>query len=153
MTEPTELQRIVGDLSPEVTEEQLTVAMDRVEAAKEFIREIETTLKGAIKEWVERHGKPVVIGPKKWCVVDKKKEKDRNVHKTAMAVLELSGGDFQQFGDLLSSNAFKPGALKKFLASVGQPEKFEELFEVTIEKDLEGKAIKEVKMIDERFTR
>lgn len=147
-----ETEMMVLSLSPEVTIEQIAAALNRVEALKDFVRELDGHLKDAMKQWIEANGQDIEIGTKRWYLAPEKKVKERDPAQTCQTLLEVTGGDFGRMGECLSANAFKPGAIRKLLAELGQGEKFAELFDVQIGTKLaEGKPVKQLQVVDTRF--
>lgn len=108
-------------------------------------RELQRELKDRMKPWIESNG-PVVIGDVRYVLVNKKTEKVRSLRSAIENLYTATGGDFDAFVDCLSMNAIKPGAAKKVLGS-----EFENVFEVIVETDVEGKPVKQVAALNDRF--
>lgn len=105
----------------------------------------------ALKPWIEANGE-IIIGEDKWFVGPNKKEKDRDVGATFDCLHDLAGSDHAAFVSLLSTNAFKPGAVKRFLKDKSVPDMYEVLFDVTVEMDVQTKRPKKtVQRINEQF--
>lgn len=106
------------------------------------------TLKARMLLWILANKRDITIGTKRYYAGTRKENKCRNRTATIDEILKAAGGDMSVVADMLCSDPFKAGELKKLLA----PEVWSECFEV-VEKTklLDGKPTKEVLEVDERF--
>lgn len=136
-------------LSTESPAEQVVNLILARDAAKERLREACAGVDAFLKEWLEANGE-LELGDKRFFVGTETKKKDRDVARTYQCLRELSKP--VELVGLLSTSAFKPGAVEKFLAEKGVPDMFGELFDVTVETDLKtGKPLKKVREVNQRF--
>lgn len=151
MTEQTELQALSGEvvaIHDEVEAGQVAAIIDKMDAYKRRIKEIDATLKEALIDWINANGE-LTLGTKRYYVGSTKKTKPVDRIKLTIALIEAVQGDFDSFDEMLSANAFKPGACKKLLG-----DEWGNHFEETIVEDVKtGKPKKDVKVIDERFVK
>jgi len=147
-TELQELNSMAIAINDESSAAQVCEAIDRIDAVKRRIKEIEVTFKDALIEWINLNG-DIEIGTKRYYVGTTKKVKPRDMIRLCEAAITAAEGDFETFADSLSANAFKPGACKKLLG-----DQWGQHFEETIDEDIKtGKPKKTVQVIDERFVK
>jgi hypothetical protein len=132
---------------PDLPMDQVLDVMNAVEVFQHQAREIKQQLEQRLKDWILEHGE-IEIGDKRYYVGVHRKSKPAIPLPELVAVLmDVTGGDFDRFCQLLAANAFKPGECKKALG-----ERFDEVFETTTETDVEtGKPKQSVKMFDKKF--
>jgi hypothetical protein len=95
---------------------------------------------------------PQKIGEMSYWPGADKEYKSRDLVKTTNAVIEACGGDWQRFTDCLSSNAFKPGAVRDLLTEAGIPDQFDVLFETVERWDVrDGKRAPKLQSLNEAF--
>ncbi len=145
--EETQLAICAIDPENKLQHDHIALTLTKLEGYIAQAQDLKRQLKDAMKPWIEANG-PVVIGDVRWVLVNKKTEKVRDLKSAVMALEKAVGGEFDLFIDCLSVNAIKTGAAKKVLGN-----DFEKFFEVTIEKDVNHKPIKEVVALNERFLR
>ncbi len=116
--------------SGEASQDQVLRAQEFVRVLGEVYRELKENLETATIAYIEKNGE-IRDGEKRYYVGPNKSTKCLDIRKTAEAVFEVSGGDWDAFVECLSSGAFKPGHTKKLLG-----DKAEALFEDTETKDL-----------------
>jgi hypothetical protein len=124
-------------------------------ALKERVREVSDGTDAFLKEWIEANGE-IEIGDKRWYVGPVKKVKCRDVARAAQCIATVFGisgtAELAAFVSLLASDALKQGAVRKALEERGLPDMFDELFDTTVEKDVQtGKVLKRVHEVDGRF--
>ncbi len=125
--------------------------LNKLAFMKQRISATEKVFKGRLLERIAEHGE-FTIGTVRYYAGNKKETESRNDEATAVACLELAGGDIAaMFRDFISKGPFKHGNIRKQL---NDDAKFNELFEVTTKPVLEqGKPTKQLLSADERFIR
>lgn len=146
MSELKELDKMVLAINDETDAEYVCEVIDRIDQAKRMMKELDATLKESLIDWINRNGE-INIGTKRYYVGTSKKTKARDMTRLCEAAITEAGGDFDAFAEVLSANAFKPGACKALLG-----DKWGQHFAVEIDQDVKtGKAKKSVQVIDEKF--
>jgi hypothetical protein len=135
------------DTPPEVCADLLT----KLDFMKQRIREVERDLKERLVEWCHVGNRSIVVGGGvRYYAGDEKETKCNDARKVLEALFEQCGGDFDAVAECLASGAWKPGACREVLP----PARFAELFRVEVKVALkEGKAVKKLIKVDERFTK
>lgn len=137
----------VSALSPDAPVEQLLTVRDRIDAAMQRLREVKQMGDEAAIAWINANG-DIEVGTVRYYVGVTKTKKCKDTAATVEAAYEAVEGDAGRFAELLSSNAFKPGACAKVMSE----EVFAEHFEVIEQQDLKtGKPKKSVHKVDSRF--
>lgn len=128
--------------------EEFADALNKLDSIRDLERELRAVWKDRLIEHIQEHG-PVSIGCKRYWVGNKKVTKVKDKAAALQALLTATSGDCDLIArDLLSSDAFKPGACK----TVMTPEQWADVFEVTTKAELkDGKPAKELLDVDERF--
>jgi hypothetical protein len=147
--ETKELETSIVQVGEETPTDVLLEVGDKIAALGEFVRDLKRQWESKMVDRIEAAG-PIVVGDIRYYVGPDKDTKCVNQTATLEACMEASGGDVAAFTEVLSSNAFKPGACRKLLA----PERFAVLF-VTTERVVlkEGKPAKQLQKTDTRFLR
>ena len=142
------LRKDVLAIHDEVDAGQVCQAIDKIDAYKRAIKEIDATFKQALIEWINRNGE-VTLGTKRYYVGTTTKTTARDLERLTEAAITACQGDFGRFCEALSSNAYKPGKCREILGDDWGIHFYEEVV-----KDVKsGKPKKDVKMIDERFVK
>lgn len=137
----------VSSLSPEAPVEQVLTVRERIDAATQRLREVKGMIDDAMLQWINANGE-IEHGTIRYYVGKTTTKKCRDNAKTIEAAYEAVEGDADRFAELLSSNAFKPGACSKVFTD----EQFDECFEVVEQQDVKtGKPKKSVHKVDSRF--
>lgn len=148
MTDLATLDREVLEISDHSDAQDVCELIDKIDFAKRSMRELDALLKEKLIDWINANGE-LTIGTKRYYVGSTKKTKPVDLEKLTEAAITACQGDFSAFVEALSANAYKPGACKKILG-----DEWGKHFVVeTIDDVKTGKPKKDVKVIDERFTR
>ena len=121
-------------------------------------------LKQEIVRWCEKNGNLTFSEDRYWFAGVEKRTKCRDAGKVIERLLVLTGGDFDDVVGALSSNAIKPGYVKKLLTRETPDtaeEEFDALFEKVEVKKLsekkpaanKGEKTKTLIEVDKRFVR
>lgn len=141
------LKSAILSIPAETTPEQLLELRDRVDAAKQFTKELDKLVNDRLAEYIEAHG-AFECGGMLWTF---SQDKDVNPKlksaELAERIMQIVGGDWTRFGDLLASGAFKHGAVGKACDEFGMRDTFNDLFETVYKQTVEGKPVKSVKKI------
>lgn len=148
MTELQELNGAVLAINDESDAAKVCEAIDLIDHYKRAIREADKLLKEQLIDWIGRNGE-LTIGDKRYYVGYTKKTKPVNMERLCEAAITHAAGDFGTFAEALSANAFKPGACKALLGD----EWDQHFYTETLDDVKTGKPKKDVKVIDERFTK
>jgi|13_taG_2_1085334.scaffolds.fasta_scaffold90657_2 hypothetical protein len=147
----TELQGLNGAIlaiNDESDAANVCEALDLIDVYKRAIREADRLLKEQLIDWINANGE-LTIGEKRYYVGNTKKTKPVNLERLCEAAITHAEGDFGAFAEALSANAFKPGACKALLG-----DEWGQHFIVEVVDDVKtGKPKKDIKVIDERFTK
>ena len=118
-----------------------------IKALQAKLREFAAEVEGALIEHITLHGDIDMGDGKRLYVGTERGYKCRDSAATFVAVLEATGGDEALMAEHLASGAWKFGACRKTLG-----DRFSDLFEETISKDLKtGSAKKIVKTYDPAY--
>jgi hypothetical protein len=145
------LDEAVLSLSADSPKDTLLEFHERMKFYKQESTRMLKIVEQAMISFINAHG-PIELGNGvRYYVAHPKDTKCNNVAQTVEAIFEATGGDFVRSCECLSTSAIKHGAAKKILP----PEKFEELFTVTVKDKLEtGEAApKKLQKADDRFAR
>ena len=145
----TALQRRIEALPTRTDAEEALDLMAQVERFKALGRQLHQQLEASLIQFIEANG-DIEVGEKRWYVgTDKSYKRKADIEDAVQALLEVTGGDLQAFCALLSSGALKPAACRTVLG-----DRFTDLFETVVEKDLKtGAPKKAVKVFDARFAK
>ena len=155
------LDAALAPLDSDSTDEQFAHARDLLDLLKQWTKQRETELETAMLERVTEKG-DLNLDPIRYYAGNEKETKCRDIQKAVVRLLNLalerSEGDLdaavEKLADVLSTNAVKYGAARKWLAEVGAAEVFDELFEVTEKTVLkEGKPSRNGKTLQKVDTR
>lgn len=157
MSDITTFEKETLALSIDSPPEQVREVILARAALKERVREVCDGLDAFLLEWIPANGE-IEIGEKRWYVAPVKKVKCRDVARAAQCIAGVFGiphtADLAAFVSLLASDALKQGAVRKALEERGLPDMFDELFETTVEKDVQtGKPLKRVHEVNDAFTK
>lgn len=142
-------ESLVLEVNTDTPREQVVQAIDRIDFLKRTARELDQQLKAALIEWIDANGE-ITIGESRYYVGSKKAVKCRDAEQTLEALMTATGGDFAKVCDCLTSNAWKHGAARGVLDDA----EFERCFHTVVQKEAKtGRAVREVKQINERFVR
>ncbi len=148
MTQLLTINQSVLTMTPATAADDVAELMQRIDFAKQHLRELEQQFKAALIEWINTNG-DLTIGDKRYYVTTAKRTKPKDLAALTEAVMQATGGDFDKFVKTLGANAYKLGACKTVLG-----DEWDIHFTVEPVDDLKtGKPKKEVKCIDERFVR
>jgi len=126
--------------------EDVLALLDTLEAFKTRLKEIDAAFKEQMIDWINANG-DLVIGTKRYYVGSTKRTKPADNEALAIAAVTACEGDFAAFAEVLSANAFKPGACKHLLG-----DEWGQHFTVETVDDIKtGKPKKSVQMIDTKF--
>ena len=144
----TKLRESILAIHNEAEADQVCKAIDKIDAYKRAIKDIDATFKEALIDWINRNGE-VTLGTKRYYVGTTKKTKPRDLQRLTEAAITACQGDFAAFCEALSSNAYKPGKCREILGDDWGDHFYEEV----VQDVKTGKPKKDVKVIDERFVR
>ena len=130
------IQNALLDAEVDPTIDDICTAIEICKRLKEVAREFDERAKELAKAYVVANG-PFEANGIRYYVATEKKTKCNDVRAMMEAALNGSGGDVDRICGLLSTNAWKPGACKKFLG-----DQFEEFWTVTDAVDLKTKEVK-----------
>lgn len=140
------LEASVFDLS---TQDDVNTALDllhRAQLAASRARDIKSLCEGKLAEWIDKNGE-INLGEVRYYVGTTKTHKPKDIRGAVADLLDACHGDLDAFCDLLSSNPFKCGEVKKALQ-----DKFEQSFLTEFKLDLRtGKPARELKQVNTRF--
>jgi len=126
--------------------------------SKAHLTDLFNFVKHQVTLWCEKNGKLTFSEDRYWFAGVEKRTKCRDAGKVIERLLVLTGGDFDAVVGALSSNAIKPGYVKKLLERE-TPETAEEEFDLLFEQ-VEVSELKEKKgskksliEVDKRFVR
>lgn len=137
------IEREIRELTPELSPDEVAVRLDRLVALKQQVKELSELFEAALFAWLAENGE-LTVGQIVWFIGNDKQTKCRNVKATLAALLELSGGDLDAVADCLGASAWKHGTIRRLLDERGCGEKFGELFEETIKRDVDNRPLKVV---------
>lgn len=142
----TDVIALNENTDPEVL--MLTLGMCKNYLAE--LKQLKGLVESAMIERIKAHG-VIPVSPTVFYTVGKDKTTKPKDLKAAVEMLwDTSGGDFTRFVECLSSNALKPGSVKRLFTA----QQFNDCFEVTErEKIVEGKVKKVDKLcrVDKKF--
>jgi hypothetical protein len=154
MKDLVQLESQALTLAADAPFDRLLELQDAVSAAGSFLKEIKKLIDERMFEYVTTHG-PVTIGDMLWVVsADKDYKAKFKPPQMAERLMELTGGDWEKFGGLLASGAFKHGAVRKACQEINEAladRMFDDLFETVVKQTVEGKPAKSLKRLDKRF--
>jgi len=138
------------------TLEDGTASPEQFEAAIAFKQSLEAALsacrakhKQSVIAWLSRNG-DYTAGENRYYVGTVRDYKCRDAVTTAERVLEAVEGDLERFLSMLSSNSWKPGAVRDLLGQA----MFDVLFETVVKEDPKtGKPVREPKVLNAQFAR
>lgn len=143
---PFQIETRVNEITDAASAEAIIELMNKVHWLNDRAREIKHRLDEQLIAWIDANG-AIEIGDIRYYVGTKKTDKCVNVTTTIAALMGAVGGDFDEFSAALCAQPIKVGAAKKLLG-----DKFGELFQTIIEKDLKtGKPVRTVHRTDTRF--
>ncbi len=118
---------------------------------KASIKEWEGRIDAALFAYIEANG-PQQVGPIKYYIGTAKTTKCRNVGKALEALLQATGGDFDEVVACLSSGAIKYGACRNWFEPAIWDTHFEQIVKREIKEDgSEGAPIRELVTANEEF--
>lgn len=130
------------------SQDQVLTALEFVKRLGEVQRELKERVNKAAIKYIQANG-DIQDGTRRFFVGPNKTTKCLDLRKTVEAVLTAAGGDIDALVDVLSTDAFKPGATKKLIK-----DKAKDLFETKETNKLELEQAKpEMKLqeVDSRF--
>jgi hypothetical protein len=145
MQRPSYLEIVVARVEPECCIDTIAEAWMRLQGLKKFAA---VTNKSEIRWLMDESGGEMILTTK-----EEKSEKCRDPRK-ALEVL-MTAGDFESVANCLSSNAWKYGAVRKYLSEIGQADIYGQLFETIVKTKLvaqdKGPDQPKLRAIDTRF--
>lgn len=146
-------ERIETDIlgiTPELTPDQVAEVRLRVNAFMEHAKKLKAACDEAMIQYITGTGKPIVIGPVRYYVGDRKETKCRDQVEATQTLVEQFGPEHVA-RNFLSTGALKHGAIRKEVDA----ETYDRLFEVVSKPVLkeDGTPEKQLQSIDERFIR
>jgi hypothetical protein len=118
-----------------------------IKALQAKLREFAQEVDQAIIEHIEEHGDIDIGDGTRLYVGTDKSHKCKDHQQTFAAILAATGGDEQAMCEHLSTSAWKPGACSKTLGN----ERFSDLFETIITKDVKSGSVKRLKTFNPAF--
>jgi hypothetical protein len=159
MQRPSYLEIVVARVEPECCIDTIAEAWMRLQGLKKFAADIQRELESRCVDWIvtnkseirwlmDESGGEMILTTK-----EEKSEKCRDPRK-ALEVL-MTAGDFESVANCLSSNAWKYGAVRKYLSEIGQADIYGQLFETIVKTKLvaqdKGPDQPKLRAIDTRF--
>jgi hypothetical protein len=149
MNEITLIEKECTAIGPKLTNAQVIAVYDRAQFYASEMKRIKALTEGLVMDWIRENGDLVVSDSVRYYIGTEKNTKCVDMKGACMAILDAVGGDFEAFGEILSSNAIKHGAAKKILP----PATYDTLFRVEIRESLEeGKPKQKLIKVDDAFT-
>jgi hypothetical protein len=146
-------------VEPECTIDDIATAWTRLQGLKRFAADLQKDLESRCIGWIEANKSDIrwamdeAGGEMILTTKEEKSEKCRDARK-ALEVL-MTAGDFESVANCLSSNAWKYGAVRKYLAEIGQADIYGQLFETIVKTKLvaqdKGPDQPKLRAIDTRF--
>jgi hypothetical protein len=146
-----QLDLAASNITPDLTPDQVAEVYVKGKAYLERGKLVMKAIESAMEQYITETGKPIVIGPVRFYVGEKKETKCVDQGEALRSLLELFGPDHIA-AQFLSTGAFKLGAIKKEV----DEETYGRLFKVEVKQELKdgvAKAEKKLQSIDERFIR
>jgi hypothetical protein len=137
----------ITPITPTSSIEQIADNLGRLKALAERARELKKQFDEQLLEYIEANG-DVTIGEVRYYAGYEKETKCVDVPGALSCLLFLCGGEMEEFAGVLSANAIKHGAAKKYML----PEMYEKHFVTSMKPDLkEGKPVKKVLAVKPEF--
>lgn len=147
MHDLTLIEQAILSIPAEASIERLVEMRGAVDFAKQFVRELDKLIDDRLAEHLDRTG-PQELGGTVWVLSRDKAVKPKlKPAEMAERLVQVVGGDWERFGGLLASAAFKHGACERACEEAGCPAAFDEMFETIYKQTPEGKPVKSVKKI------
>jgi hypothetical protein len=135
------IEVIVARVEPDCEIDAIATAWMRLMGLRKFTGDLQRELESRCIEWIDANGGKDI----RWAMdeaggemilttKDEKTEKCRDPRKTLEFL--VTAGDFDSLANCLSSNAWKYGAVRKYLTEIGKPNAYGELFETIIKTKL-----------------
>ena len=135
--ELTMMSRYVEAITIGTDVEKLMGVRDAVKAMAAAIRHLNKQVELAMINWIDTNGE-ITVGEARYYVGITRKTKAKNNSMVYDTLIQELQGDQDAVMQCMSANPWKPGGIKKLL---NDDDKFGDLFDVTIDKDLKtGKA-------------
>lgn len=145
-TTSNEIQTSILDIDDTASADHVAATITRLEAYIERGKELKVEMESALMRWITVNGE-VQIGTVRYYVGTKKTTRCIDTAGAIERLLMLTSGDFEAVCACLASQPLKPGACREVMG-----DDWAKFFNVFEESDLkEGKPIKRVQKIDERF--
>jgi hypothetical protein len=126
---PSYLEIVVARVEPECCIDTIAEAWMRLQGLKKFAADLQRELESRCVDWIETNKSEI-----RWL---------------------MNAGDFESVANCLSSNAWKYGAVRKYLAEIGQADIYGQLFETVVKTKLvaqdKGPEQPKLRAIDTRF--
>lgn len=157
MTTSLSGQPTVEALALRVVEMETTTAKEEVLDLREILafmagqmKELRERLDEKLIDWIDANG-AIQVGSRRIYVGTKKDTKCRALKPALQALMESSGGDWEQFCACLSSNAIKYGAAKTVMTPDVWATHFEVVEKTELKEDGKEKPIRQIVDLDETF--
>ena len=131
-----------------VTPENIATFFSAISDAKRILAVLAAMVQDRALEYVKEHGS-FKVGDTMYSIGRDKSVKCRDSKAALEHLLDVFEGDSGKIAECLSANAWKPGAVRVFLAEVGKEADFDQLFKTEVKEKVEGK--EKVTATDLRF--
>jgi len=147
----TDLERSVAMLELTAPQDALLELRDRLSFLRNSLKTLSDSLEEKFIEWINVNGE-ITYGTKRLYVGSKKDNKCVDQRAALEALMQVCGGDWEQFCGCLASGAIKPGAAKQVMGEETWSKHFQ-VVEKTELKDGVAKPVKGLIEVDTKFVK
>lgn len=122
--------QIIEGINEDASEDDVREVVVKMTALIGAMKDIEKEYKEALRIWLKAKNTRLTIGSMEYRIGGDREVKPRDKVAILTTIMDLAAGDVEKMAELLSSDPFKQGSIRKMLKD---DDRFNELFEV-IEK-------------------